>query len=71
MTFEEFKKVLLDRSSDMSAKMYHYGYTCGEQNLISFEYIKIAFINYNFSEEEQRIYIRKIIRGFNDSNGRS
>lgn len=66
MTFEDFKDALRNDSVDLAEKMYNYGYTCGLENIINYDNIRAAFYNFNFSEEEEFIYLQRIIKGFKD-----
>jgi len=64
MTFEEFKSTLLRKPENFAQKMYDYGYYCSLRYFVNFDEIRLAFYNYNYSEEETKAYIQTISRGY-------
>ena len=66
MTYQEFKSVVLHKPEDMEEKLYNYGYTCGQRNVLNFEIIEQAFYIYNYSKKARLYYMRKILRGFQE-----
>lgn len=68
MDFEDFKNVLRTRPEDFAVKMYNYGYSCGERSMINFEDIKSAFVNFNYSEEEEMVHLHKITKGYRNGS---
>jgi len=68
MTFTELKEALRERPEDVEQKLYNYGYSCGERDVINFEIVQQVFYIFNYEEAERRCYMRKIIKGFKDGS---
>ena len=64
MTFDDLKQALWLKPHDLSQRMFHYGYSCGERGCVCFQDIRTAFYNYNVPEEQVLTYMRGIISGY-------